>query len=66
MAWCSRTSWPLQMRAACSQLSAFEAEVGQLTASQALSQEQWTSMTSHLQQELDQATAQKVHVSGIW
>lgn len=54
------------MKAACSQLSAFEAEVGRLTASQALSEEQWTSRTSHLQQELDQATAQKVQVPGTW
>lgn len=64
MAWSSHTSWLWQMRAARSQLLASDAEVGWLTASQALSQEQWTSRTGHLQQELDQATAQKVHGSG--
>lgn len=50
----------LQMRAACSQLAAFEAEVGRLTESQALSQEEWTNKSSRLECELTEATAQKV------
>lgn len=62
----SNTSWLWQMRAAHSQLSAFEMEVGRLTTSQALSQEQWTSKTNSLQQDLDQATTQKVGGSGTW
>ncbi|XP_060929744.1 nuclear mitotic apparatus protein 1 [Limanda limanda] len=48
-----------QMRTVCSQLTIFEAEVGRLTESQASSQEEWQSQTSHLQTELNQATAQK-------
>lgn len=50
----------LQMRAASSQLAAFEAEVGRLMASQVLSQEEWTNKTSRLECELNEATAQKV------
>lgn len=41
-------------------MAIFEAEVGQLTESQALTQEEWTNKTSHLESELNQATAQKV------
>ncbi|XP_031149109.1 nuclear mitotic apparatus protein 1 isoform X3 [Sander lucioperca] len=48
-----------QMRAVCSQLAIFEAEVGRLTETQAFSEEDWRSKTGHLQSELNQATAQK-------
>ena len=44
----------------CSQLAIFEAEVGRLTETEALAQEEWIIKTSHLQSELHQATAQKV------
>nr|XP_046244742.1 nuclear mitotic apparatus protein 1 isoform X5 [Scatophagus argus] len=48
-----------QMRAVCSQLAIFEAEIGTLTENQASTQEEWRSKTSHLESELNQATAQK-------
>lgn len=48
------------MRAACSQLAIFEAEVGRLTETQASAQEEWRSKESYLQEQLNQATAQKV------
>ncbi|XP_034460610.1 nuclear mitotic apparatus protein 1 isoform X5 [Hippoglossus hippoglossus] len=48
-----------QVRTVCSQLAIFEAEVGRLTESQASSQEEWQSQTTHLQTELNQATAEK-------
>uniref|UniRef100_A0A3B4T457 Nuclear mitotic apparatus protein 1 n=1 Tax=Seriola dumerili TaxID=41447 RepID=A0A3B4T457_SERDU len=48
-----------QMRAVCSKLAIFEAEVGRLTETQASVQEEWTSKTSDLQSELNQANAQK-------
>ncbi|AWO99137.1 putative nuclear mitotic apparatus protein 1 [Scophthalmus maximus] len=48
-----------RMRAVCSQLAIFEAEVGRLTETQASAQQEWQSTTSHLQTELNQATAQK-------
>lgn len=48
------------MRAVCSQLAIFEAEVGRLTETQASAQEEWRTKTGHLQSELSEATAQKV------
>ncbi|XP_042078464.1 nuclear mitotic apparatus protein 1 [Haplochromis burtoni] len=48
-----------QVRAVCSQLAAFETEVGRLTESQASAQEEWRNKRNHLQSELNQATAQK-------
>lgn len=53
----------MQMRAVCSKLASFEAEVGHLTENQAFAQEEWTNKTSHLESELSQATAQKVDIS---
>lgn len=52
----------LQMRALCSQLAIFEAEVGRLTENQAFAQEEWRNKTGCLESELNQATAQKVCV----
>lgn len=43
-------------------MAIFEAEVGQLTENQALTQEEWTNKTGRLESELNQATAQKVHM----
>ncbi|TKS81155.1 Nuclear mitotic apparatus protein 1 [Collichthys lucidus] len=48
-----------QMRAVCSQLAIFEAEVGRLTENQASAQEEWTSKINHLESELNKATALK-------
>ncbi|XP_028320684.1 nuclear mitotic apparatus protein 1 isoform X1 [Gouania willdenowi] len=48
-----------QMRAVCSQLAMFEAEVSRLTETQAITHVEWKNQTSHLQSELTQATAQK-------
>ncbi|XP_074535426.1 uncharacterized protein LOC141797696 isoform X2 [Halichoeres trimaculatus] len=48
-----------QMRAVCSQLAIFEAEVGQLTETHASAQEEWKNKTGLLESELNQATAQK-------
>ncbi|XP_034023648.1 nuclear mitotic apparatus protein 1 [Thalassophryne amazonica] len=48
-----------KMRAACSQLAVYEAEVGRLTENHTIAQEDWTSRKSHLETELFQATAQK-------
>ncbi|XP_006804745.1 nuclear mitotic apparatus protein 1 [Neolamprologus brichardi] len=48
-----------QVRAVCSQLAAFETEVGRLTESQTSAQEEWRNKRNHLQSELNQATAQK-------
>lgn len=48
------------MRAVSSKLAIFEAEVGQLTENQALTQEEWTNKTGRLESELNRATAQKV------
>ncbi|XP_034557461.1 nuclear mitotic apparatus protein 1-like [Notolabrus celidotus] len=48
-----------QMRAVCSQLTIFEAEVGRLTETQESAQEEWKSKSGLLESELNQATAQK-------
>ncbi|KAM9318192.1 nuclear mitotic apparatus protein 1 isoform 2-T2 [Pholidichthys leucotaenia] len=48
-----------QMKAVCSELASFEAEVGMLKQNQASSQEEWEGRTRQLQSELSQATAQK-------
>lgn len=52
-----------QVRATCSQLAIFEAEVSRLTEIQASAQEEWGRKTGNLQSELSQATAQKVEKS---
>ncbi|KAI3354367.1 hypothetical protein L3Q82_018890 [Scortum barcoo] len=48
-----------QMRAVCSQLAIFEAEVGRLTEAQTSAHEEWRCKTANLESELSQATAQK-------
>ncbi|XP_054650436.1 nuclear mitotic apparatus protein 1 isoform X2 [Dunckerocampus dactyliophorus] len=48
-----------QVRAASSQVTIFEAEVGRLTQSEASAQEEWRTRTDYLQSELKQATAEK-------
>lgn len=49
-----------QVRAVCSQLATFEVEINRLTETQASAEEELRIKTSHLQSELNQATAQKV------
>ncbi|XP_053716967.1 nuclear mitotic apparatus protein 1-like [Synchiropus splendidus] len=52
-------SLSFQLRTVCSQLAAFEAEIGRLTAAQESAQGEWETKINHLQSELERTTSEK-------
>ncbi|KAM8882496.1 uncharacterized protein ACB058_002265 [Synchiropus picturatus] len=52
-------SLSFQLRTVCSQLAAFKAEIGRLTATQESAQGEWETQKKHLQSELERTTSEK-------